>query len=81
MYKAIEGLLILHNMCIDFGDKPEDIWDYSAMDADDFDNDNISEDVDLDDKEGIPARETNAWLLNQGHQKQMIIFNELVPID
>ena len=25
MYKAIEVLLILHNMCIGYGDKPEDI--------------------------------------------------------
>ena len=27
MYKAIEVLLILHNMCIDYGDKPEDSWE------------------------------------------------------
>jgi hypothetical protein len=27
MYKAIEAMLILHNMCIDYGDKPGDDWE------------------------------------------------------
>jgi len=32
MYKVIKALLILHNFCIDFGDKPEDIWDFDPKD-------------------------------------------------
>ena len=66
MYKAIEVLLVLHNMCIEYGDKPEDIWGYDPKD--DFD-DEEAEDLEngdgmiLDDGEGIPARDgQNEWL-------------------
>jgi hypothetical protein len=82
MYKAIEVLLILHNMCIEYGDKPEDIWGYDPKD--DFDDEEV-EDIEngdgmiFDGGEGIPAIETDAWLKRQGRAKRMIIFNDLFP--
>jgi len=68
MYKVIEALLILHNFCIDFGDKPEDIWDFDPKD--DFDGAEEDLDPDLQDEieefEEIPGHETDAWLKKQG---------------
>ena len=37
MYKAIEAMMILHNICIDWNDSPEEIWDYDP--ADHWEND------------------------------------------
>jgi hypothetical protein len=85
MYKAIEALLILHNICIEYGDKLEDIWGYDPKD--DFNEEEFEEpqqDADvmiIDDTDSIPARETDGWLKRQGRAKQMIIFNELFPTD
>jgi hypothetical protein len=82
MYKAIEALLILHNMCIEYGDKPEDIWGYDPKgDFDDEEGEYLEngDGMILDDGEGIPARETDAWLKRQGQAKRMIIFNDLFP--
>lgn len=83
MYKAIEVLLILHNMCIDYGDKPEDSWEFDAADV--LDNEEFIEaDEDADamivgSGESIPSWETDAWLKRQGRAKRMIIFNDLFP--
>jgi hypothetical protein len=82
MYKAIEALLILHNMCIEYGDKPEDIRGYDPKgDFDDEEGEDLEngDGMILDDGEGIPARETDAWLKRQGRAKRMIIFNDLFP--
>ena len=42
MYKAIEAMMILHNICIDWNDSPEEIWDYDP--ADHWENDGNDED-------------------------------------
>jgi hypothetical protein len=86
MYKAIEALLILHNICIDLGDKPEEIWDFDPKD--DFEETEEDPDPDLEaslgefeELDAIPGHETDAWLKRQGRRKRMIIFNELFPAD
>jgi hypothetical protein len=58
--------------CVEYGDKPEDIWGYDPKD--DFDDEEV-EDLEngdgmiLDGGEGIPAIETDAWLKRQGRAK------------
>ena len=42
MYKAIEAMMILHNICIDWNDSPEEIWDYDP--ANHWENDGNDED-------------------------------------
>ncbi|KIL55497.1 hypothetical protein M378DRAFT_90850, partial [Amanita muscaria Koide BX008] len=83
MYKAIESLLILHNMCIDYGDEPEDNWEFATTES--LDEEGF---VELDEDAGptivengqsIPGWETDAWLKRQGRAKRMIIFNDLFP--
>jgi hypothetical protein len=32
IYKAIEAMLVLHNICIDWNDHPETIWQFDPMD-------------------------------------------------
>jgi hypothetical protein len=31
-YRVIKALMVVHNMCIDHGDKPEDIHDFDPSD-------------------------------------------------
>jgi hypothetical protein len=88
MYKVIEALLILHNMCIELKDKPEDIWGFFDTDDDDDDDDDDKEVEDPDHDnvanemlEVIPDRETDGWLKKQGRRKRMIILNDLFPLD
>ena len=70
MYKVIKALLILHNICIDLGDKPKEIWDFNPKD--DFEETEEDPDPDLEaslgefeELEAIPGHETDAWLKRQ----------------
>jgi len=66
MYKAIEVMMILHNICIDWDDQPEQIWGYDPLDhwgdnEEDLVDDNVgSEDIDGDVQ--VPAYEMERWL-------------------
>lgn len=80
MYKAIEALLILHNMCIDYGDKPDDDWEIDLDEERSVEHEEDPDAMIIENGENIPARETNnAWLKRQGRAKRMIIFNDLFP--
>ena len=83
MYRAIEALLILHNICIDYGDKPDNDWEINMDEEGSVDSEH-EEDPDamiIENGENIPARETDAWLKRQGRAKRMIIFNDLFPAE
>ncbi|KAE9387071.1 hypothetical protein BT96DRAFT_838206, partial [Gymnopus androsaceus JB14] len=66
MYKVIEVLLILHNMCINYGDVPEYIFDFDPT------NDTIPVEVaagdiqfglvDINQETNIPLYETDQWI-------------------
>ena len=80
MYRAIKALLILHNMCIDYGDKPDDDWEIDVMDEERLDErDEDPDAIIVENGENIPIQETDAWLKRQGRAKRMIIFNDLFP--
>lgn len=86
MYKAIEAMMILHNICIDWGDHPEDIWDFDASDnwADDEEIEEVDADVpgcqDIEGDVEVPVHETDGWLLLAGREKRLELLNELFPV-
>jgi hypothetical protein len=85
MYKAIEAMMVLHNICIDWGDQPEQIWGYDPIDhwGDEDERDPVDDDVGCEDIDGdpqVPAHETEQWLREIGRQKRQIVLDELFPL-
>ncbi|KAF7362660.1 DDE Tnp4 domain-containing protein [Mycena venus] len=80
MYRVIEALIILHNIAIDFKDKPDERW---CMDEnpDDQEDENDADDHPLvQDVLGpaqVPAYETAEWLKERGRMKRLAILNLL----
>lgn len=78
IYKAIEAMMILHNICIFWRDNPERIWEYNPNDPwpevkAEIDNDMEEEDGD------VPRHETEQWLRETGHLKRRILLDALFP--
>ena len=83
IYKVIEALMILHNVCIDYGDVPEHIFDFDPT------NDAIPVEVtagdihfglvDINQEANVPLYETDQWIKEEGRHKRDIIFNDLFP--
>jgi hypothetical protein len=96
MYKAIEAMLVLHNICIDWSDHPETIWEYDGTDiwpGWDGIEDEMDEDEEEEEEEdmnpgieivagnlNIPECETAQYLKDEGRRKRQIIFDELFPV-
>ena len=95
IYKAIEAMLVIHNICINWNDHPETIWQYDFTDiwaGWDGVEDRVDEDEDEEDEQteigievierkvNIPEHETAQYLKNEGRRKWQIVFNELFPI-
>ena len=84
LYKAIEVLLVLHNICLDWRDRPEDIPDFDPREL--HDNGDDEADVDLDedpiipaDNANIPQHETAEWIKQQGYAKRKLLLDYLFP--
>ena len=83
-FKAIETLMILHNICIDWKDRPDRIWDFDPVDdwsdgeEEDLNADNVGNET-IEGHTQIPAHETAVWLKEMGRQKRNIIFEDLFP--
>jgi hypothetical protein len=91
IYKAIEAMLVLHNICIGWNDHPDSIWEYDPTDIwegwdgvdDRVDDEGDEAEVGIEDIEGeanIPERETPQYLKDEGRRKRQIVFDELFPI-
>lgn len=87
LYDVIEALMILHNICIDWGDRPEDIWSFDPRDPprdgeempEEQDGDLVSIYENVAGGAGVPLYETEAWLKEEGYRKRWAIFTELFP--
>ncbi|TFK58517.1 hypothetical protein BDN72DRAFT_781995, partial [Pluteus cervinus] len=86
-HKAIQAMMIIHNLCIDWGDHPIDTSDVDMEDDTDNDEDENSNadgfgDVVINpEMEGvIPAFETDAWHRTKGQEKRMHMLNQLFPV-
>ena len=88
IYKVVEALMVVHNICIDLDDHPEQISDFDPTDPQGEDEE---EDADTNvltiygaavcERVPVPGRETDAWLKTQGHHKRLHILNELCPLE
>ncbi|KAF8830096.1 hypothetical protein HHX47_DHR2000723 [Lentinula edodes] len=81
MCKVIEALLILHNICIDFGDALESIFDFNPKDdfpLQDLTTVNLGY-IAVDGDAVIPPYETDQWIREAGRRKRELIFNDLFP--
>jgi hypothetical protein len=78
VYRVLEAMLILHNMCIQFGDRPEDVWSFELQDELTEAHEN-GDNVVVDEEEDIPGIETRAYLKQWGREKRNIILDELFP--
>lgn len=81
-YRVIESLMIVHNLCIEYDDHPQD-WlggdeeeeDLVVAEEDDRGlQGELVEDIDID----IPANETDASLREAGHQMRFNLLNRLI---
>lgn len=83
-YRAVEALMVVHNLCIDLGDEPEDIPHFDPSDLD-MQREVVAgrfgeadaEDVPLADLE--PVFGTDEELREAGYQMREEIFNSLFP--
>ncbi|EJF61974.1 hypothetical protein DICSQDRAFT_59386, partial [Dichomitus squalens LYAD-421 SS1] len=87
LYDVLEALIILHNICIDWDDRPENIWSFDPDDPP-RSNEEMPPDVDGDmynicanitGGSRVPLYETDAWLKEEGYRKRWAILNELFP--
>lgn len=82
-YKVIEAMMILHNLCIDMGDHPEEIPFFNPTDDAAYDDEL---DVDLPEYGGnldtgqvnIPAQESDEWLKQQGRLRREQIMDDII---
>ncbi|EPQ53226.1 hypothetical protein GLOTRDRAFT_45952 [Gloeophyllum trabeum ATCC 11539] len=87
IYRAIQAMMVVHNLCIDLGDAPEDIPAFDLVDEDATPDDQDL-DIELPDYGGVegmeeiqvPEWELDDEVLKQaGHQMREEIMNELFP--
>ncbi|EKM49237.1 uncharacterized protein PHACADRAFT_107190, partial [Phanerochaete carnosa HHB-10118-sp] len=89
VYRIVKSLMALHNICIDLGDHPEDIYGYDPSDDPDVANGNADIDVDLsqyggvtgDEPADIPVLKTEAALQTAGYEMRLHLLNALCPVE
>lgn len=81
LYKAIEALMILHNICIDWKDEPEYI-DPPRPDEEMPEEIDANENINIVVAGGtdIPSHKTNKWLKEEGYRKRQAILDDLFPV-
>jgi hypothetical protein len=80
--------MVMHNLCIDLEDHPEDIPDFVFDNYPVFPDDDPDEDPDLsnhgapviNDPIDIPVWESDDWLQKEGQKKQEQILNDIYPL-
>ena len=84
VYKAIESMIIIHNMCIDFNDHPQSIEGFTADNAgfpiEPSMNESFLQEVEEADI-NIPIYETDQWLKKEGYRKRMELLKYLFGND
>ncbi|KAK2464095.1 hypothetical protein APHAL10511_003882 [Amanita phalloides] len=81
-YKDVAALMVIHNICIDLGDKPEGIWDYAPADYEQQVEGGLADyggDVGDDEEVNVPAGGTDAALRKDGLALREQLLNELYP--
>lgn len=76
IYRVIEALMVLHNICIDLHDEPGQIDGYDAGDI----GEGMWEEVDEELEADVPDGETNAILREAGLMFRQDMLNRLYPL-
>lgn len=83
IYRAVQAMMVLHNLCIDWGDSPEEI---PFFDPDTAEDDAQPLNVDLTDytapavgDPNVPLWETDDWLKHAGQQMREDSMDDLFP--
>jgi hypothetical protein len=80
IYRTIEALMILHNIAIDVGDRPDVSWRIDESPDDHAEIGNPEREVLVADVVGdaqVPAHETDGYLREQGKIKRLALLNRL----
>ncbi|KAI5888410.1 uncharacterized protein SCHCODRAFT_01347275, partial [Schizophyllum commune H4-8] len=93
VWRVIEALLILHNLCLYHKDHPEAFDEYAEVilaaneEGDDTDEEEEEEEdvptvtgVDVHGPSDLPRHETVAWLRTAGHQKRRELLDIVCPM-
>ncbi|KAJ7194554.1 hypothetical protein GGX14DRAFT_377911, partial [Mycena pura] len=87
VWRAIDALLIMHNMCLWYGDHPQSFEEYSDKLGDDRIREVQDEDHDTIlslssmGAANIPRHETATWLKQQGIQFQKELLDIVCPLN
>jgi hypothetical protein len=84
VYQAIEAMLVLHDICIDWNDHPDTIWQYNSTDIwegwdgveDRVDDEDEEREVGIDDIEGeANMRLHSIWRMKEGENSRLYLMN------
>ncbi|KAF8068081.1 hypothetical protein FPV67DRAFT_1171427 [Lyophyllum atratum] len=92
IYKVIHALMVIHNICIDYGDVPMELLDEGLEDGRGIavdDEGNIDPDelgyggitVTPEDMYRVPVYETDEWQKEAGKVKRDRYLNQLFPVE
>lgn len=87
IYKVIEALMVLHNICLIWNDEPTYQWYYYQLGPDDEDGDDLVDpDAQVDPamfgdttNTHIPQHETDDWLKDMGRRKRRLMLDAMFP--
>lgn len=91
VYKVIQALMTIHNLCIDWGDTADDFFQQGrAIRPEDDLPDGSEKDPDVsgygtievgrDQESRVASYETDDWHRDEGHSKRNDYLNELYPL-
>lgn len=85
VYRDVQAMMVLHNLCIDFHDHPQNIPFFDIHDED-FSLDDVDLPVPNEpalpqpEHADVPPWETEQWLREAGYAKRLAIMNSLFPL-
>lgn len=83
-YRAVEALMVMHNLCVDMGDEPFLIPFFDPVDEahlpDEVAPGRYGGGVDNSTVADLPAHETDEWLKQAGFEMRERILNAVVPL-
>lgn len=89
IYKVIQALMTVHNLCIDWGDSGHDFLargraihpEDDLPDGDDVEVTGYGGvEIEVDQAEQVPSYETDDWHRDEGHRKRNAYLDELYPL-
>jgi hypothetical protein len=85
MYRAVEAMIAVHNLCIDLKDGADDFFDANEEQASIDDLEDVDQfagygGVIPEQQANIPAHETDGWLKTEGYRLRLELLDLLFPL-